>query len=89
MSQLFMIGDAHYAPDSDDFQNALAHAHKHRLRPLCVCREPPAAMYVAKIMGTYYCKRMPGSAFDHASSCPSFEAPAELSGIGAFKGAAI
>jgi hypothetical protein len=46
-------------------------------------------MYVAKIAGSFYLKRMPGSGSQHDPSCDSYEPPPELSGLGQVLGSAI
>ena len=46
-------------------------------------------MYVAKIQGEYYLKRMPGTGHAHDPSCDSFAMPPELSGLGQVEGKAI
>lgn len=58
-------------------------------RPLCLCVAPPIEMYIAKISGRYFIKRMPNSGSDHAATCDSYEPPAELSGLGQVMGSAI
>lgn len=46
-------------------------------------------MYVARLGDGYIVKRMPGTGCDHAPNCPSYEPPAELSGLGQVLGSAI
>lgn len=46
-------------------------------------------MYVAKIQGEFYLKRMPGTGHAHDPSCDSFAMPPELSGLGQVEGKAI
>jgi hypothetical protein len=46
-------------------------------------------MYVAKVNGRFVIKRMPNTASEHDLSCESYEAPAELSGLGEVLGSAI
>jgi hypothetical protein len=75
----------------DDPQLALAlaaiHAQKQRL--VCLCSEPPAEMYVAKVNGHFIIKRMPNTGSAHSPACQSYEPPAELSGLGGVLGHAI
>jgi hypothetical protein len=49
-------------------------------------------MYVARLAGTdqgFIVKRMPNTGSHHAPDCPSYEPPAELSGLGQVLGSAI
>jgi hypothetical protein len=46
-------------------------------------------MYVARLMEGYTVKRMPNTGSQHATSCPSYEPPAEFSGLGQLVGTAI
>jgi len=77
--------------DDDDprVQGLLSHAHAASKRPRCLCRQSPIPMYVAKVAGTFYLKRMPGSGSQHDPSCDSYEPPPELSGLGQVLGSAI
>lgn len=73
------------------FADAIAEAYTNHQRPRCLCR--PAGegieMYVARLMNGYVVKRMPNTGSQHAVGCPSFEPPAELSGLGQMLGSAI
>jgi hypothetical protein len=77
--------------ESNDAQlpDLLAGMHKEKRRPLCLCRDPGVEMYIAKIEGRYYLKRMPNTGGDHDASCDSYEPPPELSGLGQVAGTAI
>ena len=70
-------------------QSILANAYDLRIRPLCLCREPGLAMYIARVGTQYVVKRMPLSGSGHDPQCPSYEAPDELSGLGVLMGSAI
>lgn len=72
-----------------DFSAALARVHGTAVRPLCMCRNPGVEMYVAKINGGFFIKRMPSTGGNHAASCESYEPPPELSGLGQVAGSAI
>ncbi len=85
----FRIGDRVLGENSPEFRELLAHAHEHRLRPLCMCKEPPVPTYIARLDGQYLVKRMPLSGRDHDPTCPSYEPPYELSGLGPLIGNAI
>ncbi|HCL63629.1 MAG TPA: hypothetical protein DIC56_02020 [Rhizobium sp.] len=67
----------------------LPRAYEQRLRPMCMCKEPPAPMYIARVEDQYLIKRMPLSGRDHDPACPSYEPPYELSGLGPLIGNAI
>jgi hypothetical protein len=80
------IADTHAA----ETQQLLAAAHRDRIRPLCRCRPAGVPMYVAKIDAeVYVIKRMPDSGLAHARTCPSYQPPEALSGLGQVLGAAI
>ncbi|MBC7702353.1 MAG: DUF1173 domain-containing protein [Rhodoferax sp.] len=82
-----------YAPE---FADAIATAHAHQLRPRCLCANEDeidgVEMYVARLAGThagYIVKRMPNTGSRHAADCPSYEPPADASGLGQVLGSAI
>ncbi|WP_354197060.1 DUF1173 domain-containing protein [Aquamicrobium terrae] len=85
----FRIGERALDEDSAEFRDALLHAYEQRLRPLCMCKEPPVPMYIARLDGQHLVKRMPLSGRDHDPACPSYEPPYELSGLGPLIGNAI
>ncbi len=72
------------------FEHELATAYQSKQRPLCVCRQPPVEMYIARsIERTHIIKRMPNSGHLHHPDCDSYEIPPELSGRGAVEFRAI
>ncbi|MER8779626.1 DUF1173 domain-containing protein, partial [Mesorhizobium sp. M0977] len=85
----FRIGSAVYEEAAPDLQAALASAYARTERPLCLCRKPGCPMYIARIGDLHLIKRMPLSGGGHDPSCESYEAPYELSGLGALMGSAI
>lgn len=85
----FMIGDQTVDESSPEFRLLLPHAYEQRLRPMCMCKEPPVAMYIARLEDQYLIKRMPLSGRDHDPACLSYEPPYELSGLGPLIGNAI
>lgn len=85
----YSIGGTVMTDADDSFQMALNHAHGKRERPLCLCRDQPIAMYIARIDGRFYIKRMPNSGDTHDPMCVSYEMPPELSGLGPLQGSAI
>ena len=85
----YSIGGTVMTDTDDSFQMALNHAHGKRERPLGLCREPSIPMYIARIDGRFYVKRMPNSGDTHDPMCVSYEMPPELSGLGPLQGSAI
>jgi hypothetical protein len=75
--------------DAPQLSEVLASIYGDKERPLCLCREPGVEMYVAKVSGRFLIKRMPNTGSRHDLSCESYEAPAELSGLGEVLGSAI
>ena len=51
MSRRFQIGEAILSASDPQLAPALTNAHARRIRPLCLCREPAAPMYVARVAG--------------------------------------
>jgi len=87
----YAIGDQRWARDTPGFADALAKAHENHLRPRCLCLpgQPGIDMYVARIQDGYIVKRMPNTGCQHATTCPSYETPADFSGLGPLVGTAI
>jgi hypothetical protein len=85
----FRIGGEVYSDEGPELQLALAGAYARKERPLCLCRDPACAMYIAQIGDLYVIKRLPLSGGAHDPSCDSYESPFELSGLGALMGSAI
>jgi hypothetical protein len=56
-----------------------------------MCLAEGVEMYVARLAGDrgYIVKRMPDTGSHHAPDCPSYEPPAEFSGLGQVLGSAI
>lgn len=90
---VYEIAGKRWPKDAPGFSEAIAYAFEHRLRPRCLCRENSDGqgieMYVARLMDGYIVKRMPETGCDHAPDCPSYEPPAEFSGLGQVLGSAI
>lgn len=85
----FLIDGNVFTRGDESLQSALASAHKAKGRPLCMCRQPGVAMYIAKMTELYVIKRMPDSGIEHSPHCESYEPPPELSGLGEVIGQAI
>ena len=75
--------------DEEGFQASLKNAYPQKIRPLCACKKPPVAMYIAKIDDRFIIKRMPNTGSDHDLECRSYEIPAGLSGQDQVLGSAI
>ena len=54
-----------------------------------MCLVKGIEMYVARLGGGFIVKRMPNTGSHHAPECPSYEPPAEFSGLGQVLGSAI
>jgi len=85
----FWIGGDVYTDEAPELQAALAAAYMRKERPLCLCRDPGCAMYIAQIGDLHVIKRMPLSGGEHDPSCESYESPYALSGLGVLMGSAI
>lgn len=87
----YLIGGRRWGLHSPGFADAIAEAYANHQRPRCLCRTDVDGieMYVARMMNSYIVKRMPNTGSQHAVCCPSFEPPAELSGLGQMLGSAI
>lgn len=85
----FLIGEQAFDEDAPELQSRLEQAYAQQLRPLCRCKDPSVPMYIARVDDLYVIKRMPLSGRDHDPTCPSYEPPYELSGLGSLIGNAI
>lgn len=85
----FRLADRIIEEADEALQDVLADAYRNRVRPLCLCKEPGLAMYIAQVGGQYIIKRMPLSGDAHDTNCPSYDPPDELSGLGVLLGSAI
>ena len=85
----YRIANEEGVKDEPGFNALLLRAYAAKIRPLCLCNTPPIEMYVAKLDGKFFIKRMPNSGSDHHFTCESFDPPAELSGLGQVQGTAI
>jgi hypothetical protein len=95
----YAIGGRRFQIDTPGFAEAIAKAHASHAshqRPRCLCLEKEDGqgieMYVARLAGPsggYIVKRMPDTGSQHAPDCPSYEPPAEFSGLGQVLGSAI
>lgn len=88
----YAIAGQRWVKDTPGFAQAIANAHAQGLRPRCLCVAEGIEMYVARLSSPHQgftVKRMPDTGHRHAPDCPSYEPPAELSGLGQVLGSAI
>jgi len=88
-SAAYEIAGRRFEIGSRGFAEAVADAHSARQRPRCMCLVEGVEMYVARLGDGYIVKRMPDMGSHHAPDCPSYEPPAEFSGLGQVLGSAI
>jgi hypothetical protein len=88
-SAIYQIGGRRFEVEARGFADAVAGAHAARQRPRCMCQGEGVEMYVARLGDGYIVKRMPDTGGDHAPDCPSYEPPADFSGLGQVLGSAI
>jgi hypothetical protein len=88
-SAVYEIGGRHFEIGARGFAEAVADAHAAHQRPRCMCLVEGVEMYVARLRDGYIVKRMPETGRHHAPDCPSYEPPAEFSGLGQVLGSAI
>ncbi len=92
-SAVYEIASRRFEIGTNGFAEAIADAHAAHQRPRCMCLGGydgrGVEMYVARLGDGYIVKRMPDSGSQHAPGCPSYEPPAESSGLGQVLGSAI
>jgi hypothetical protein len=88
-SAVYEIAGRRLEIGSPGFAEAIADAHAAHHRPRCMCLVEGVEMYVARLGNGYIVKRMPDTGSHHAPDCPSYEPPAEFSGLGQVLGSAI
>ena len=88
-SAVYEIATRRFELGSSGFAEAIADAHAAHQRPHCMCTVAGVEMYVARLGEGYIVKRMPDTGSHHAPDCPSYEPPAEFSGLGQVMGSAI
>jgi hypothetical protein len=86
---VYEIAGRRFEIGSRGFADAIADAHAAHQRPRCLCLAEGVEMYVAHLGEGYIVKRMPDTGRHHAPDCPSYEPPAECSGLGQVLGSAI
>jgi hypothetical protein len=89
-SAVYEIAGRRFEIGSRGFAEAIADAHAPPA-PRCMCLVEGVEMYVARlgVRWGYIVKRMPDTGSHHAPDCPSYEPPAEFSGLGQVLGSAI
>ncbi len=91
-ASVYELGGRRFDTATPGFAEAIAVAHAGRHRPRCLCRPGGIEMYVSRLAGRdggFIVKRMPDTGSLHAPTCPSYEPPPELSGLGQVLGSAI
>ena len=88
-SAVYEIASRRFEIGGRGFAEAIADAHAAHQRPRCMCLVEGVEMYVARLGDGYIVKRMPDTGSHHAPDCPSYEPPAESSGLGQVLGSAI
>ena len=88
-SAVYEIASRRFQIGTRGFAEAIADAHAAHQRPRCMCLLEGIEMYVARLGDGYIVKRMPDTGSHHAPDCPSYEPPAEFSGLGQVLGSAI
>ncbi len=93
---VYEVDGQRFEAASRGFAEAIADAHAVHHRPRCMCLGGldgrGVEMYVARLAGAnegFIVKRMPNTGSHHAPDCPSYEPPAESSGLGQVLGSAI
>lgn len=86
---VYEIAGRRFEVGARGFADAVADAHAAHQRPRCMCLVEGVEMYVARLGEGYIVKRMPDTGSHHAAYCPSYEPPAEFSGLGQVLGSAI
>jgi hypothetical protein len=86
---VYEIAGRRFEVGSRGFADAIADAHATHHRPRCMCQVEGVEMYVARLGEGYIVKRMPDTGSHHSPDCPSYEPPAEFSGLGQVLGSAI
>jgi Protein of unknown function (DUF1173) len=86
---VYEIAGRRFSSDAPGFAQAIAEAHAAHHRPRCLCQPHGVEMYVARLGAGYIVKRMPDTGCQHAPECPSYEPPADCSGLGQVLGSAI
>lgn len=86
---VYEIAGRRFEVGARGFADAVAEAHAAHKRPRCMCMVESVEMYVARLGDGFIVKRMPDTGRLHAPDCPSYEPPAEFSGLGQVLGSAI
>lgn len=86
---VYEIAGRRFEVGARGFADAVADAHAAHKRPRCMCLVEGVEMYVARLGEGYIVKRMPDTGSHHAPDCPSYEPPADLSGLAQVMGSAI
>ena len=80
-ASVYEIAGRRFEIGTRGFAEAVADSHAAHQRPRCMCLVEGIEMYVARLGDGYIVKRMPDTGSHHAPDCPSYEPPAESSGL--------
>jgi Protein of unknown function (DUF1173) len=86
--QRFSILGRVWSDEDPQWQQVLAHVHNTAERPRCLCVPGGVEMYVSQHRHLVV-KRMPDTGSRHHPGCPSYELPAQESGLGELIGEAV
>ena len=86
---VYEIAGRRFEVGARGFADAVAVAHAVHQHPRCMCLVEGVEMYGARLGEGYIVKRMPDTGSHHAPDCPSYEPPAEFSGLEQVLGSAI
>jgi hypothetical protein len=75
-------------PSDAAWRSALESAYARDVKPLCLCRAGGVPMYIARYH-QFFVKRLPDTGHRHHPTCPSYESPPSLSGLGEVLGDAV
>jgi hypothetical protein len=84
-----LLGSDIIDTNEEDIQLRLAAAYKAKVRATCLCSPNKPELYIALVNQRFVVKRMPGTGAEHATHCPTFDAPEGVSGLGPLLGSAI
>ena len=88
-TSIYEVGGRRFETLSHGFGEAIAEAYASGRRPRCMCLVEGLEMYVAHLGDRFIVKRMPNTGSHHSPDCPSYERPAEFSGLWQVLGSAI
>jgi hypothetical protein len=85
--QRYLINGRAFSAQDPALQDELARVYGTPIRPRCLCVPAGIEMYVSRF-DEFVIKRMPETGDEHCPTCPSYELPANESGLGEMLGKA-